>query len=126
MQSSKIPSSPRQLDIRDSVQDNARHLHNLSHELSNALDTVLQASYLLEQSKLSLGTRNWVKMISNAGQNAAAHNREIREVLRRLLPAPEVPVSANEKPGPQLVEKTPRKSRPVAKSTYSQRKTKKS
>ena len=126
MQSSKIPSSPRQLDIRDSVQDNTRHLHNLSHELSNALDTVLQASYLLEQSKLSLGTRNWVKMISNAAQNAAAHNREIREVLRRLLPAPEDPVSANEKPGPQLVEKTPRKSRPVAKSTSSQRRTKKS
>lgn len=128
MQSQKIPSSSRQLDIRDSVEDHTRHLRNLSHELSNALDTVLQASYLLEQSKMSAGTRNWVKMISNAAQNAAAHNREIREVLRRLLPAPEdlVSTSANEKPGPQLVEKTNRKARPVAKSTSSQRKTKKS
>ena len=126
MQAQGIPSSSRQLNVHDSAQDNTRHLRNLSHELSNSLDTVLQASYLLEQSKLSPSTRNWVKMISNAAQDAAAHNREIREVLRRLLPAPEDSISANEKPGPQLVEKTNRKARPVTKSTSSQRKTKKS
>lgn len=111
-------TQPHPHDItRDLVQDNTRHLRNLSHELSNALDTVLQASYLLEQSKLSPSTRNWVKMISNAAQDAAAHNREIREVLRRLLPAPESDVAENEKPNLQLVKN--RKTRPTTPTTTS-------
>jgi len=111
--------------MRDSAHDNARHLRHLSHELSNALDTVLQASYLLEQSKLSAGTRNWVKMISNSAQDAAAHNREIREVLRRVLPAPEDHLSGAQKPNLQLVEKRDRKSHPRAESSSSQRRAKK-
>lgn len=121
MQVQRIRSSSPQSDTRAAAHENARHLRHLSHELSNALDTVLQASYLLEQSKLSAAARNWVKMISNSAQDAAAHNREIREVLRRVLPAPE-DLSSKQKPNLQLVEK--HKSHPHAESSSSQRRAK--
>ncbi len=121
MQVQRIRSCSPQSEMRASAHDNARHLRHLSHELSNALDTVLQASYLLEQSKLSAGARNWIKMISNSAQDAAAHNREIREVLRRVLPAPEEHLSGTQKPNLQLVEKKDRKSHPRAESSSSQR-----
>jgi len=60
---------------------NAR-LRTLVHDLSNAIETVTQATYLLAQGKLDEGSRKWVEMIDKAAQDAARINREIREILR--------------------------------------------
>lgn len=59
-----------------------QRLRTLAHDLSNSLETLLQASYLLSQANLEPNTRKWVQMIDAASQEAARINREIREILR--------------------------------------------
>ena len=57
-------------------------LRNLAHDLSNSIETVMQASYLLAQAKLDDNNTKWVELIDNAARDAARINREIREILR--------------------------------------------
>jgi nitrogen-specific signal transduction histidine kinase len=57
-------------------------LRGLAHDLSNAIETVMQAAYLLGQNKLDAESKKWVDMINSAAQDAARINREIREILR--------------------------------------------
>lgn len=59
-----------------------QRLRTLAHDLSNSLETLLQASYLLNQANLDPNTRKWVHMIDTASQEATRINREIREILR--------------------------------------------
>ena len=57
-------------------------LRTLAHDLSNSIETILQASYLLGQLKLDPNGTKWVRLIDTATQDAARINREIREILR--------------------------------------------
>ena len=57
-------------------------LRALAHDLSNSLETIMQASYLLGQSNLGIEQRKWVELVENAAQDAAQLNRELREILR--------------------------------------------
>jgi signal transduction histidine kinase len=57
-------------------------LRTLAHDLSNAIETILQASYLLAQMKLDENSKKWSDLIDQAGREAARINREIRETLR--------------------------------------------
>jgi len=57
-------------------------LRVLSHDLSNYIETIMQASYLLAQAKLDDNNRKWLEMVDKASQDAACVNREIREILR--------------------------------------------
>ena len=59
-----------------------RRLRTLAHDLSNSLETLLQASYLLGQVNLEPNAKKWVQMIDSASQEATRINREIREILR--------------------------------------------
>src|SRR5215469_345813 len=58
------------------------HLRRLAHDLSNSLETIMQASYLLSQMELEPTGKKWVELIDEAAQDAAHINRELREVLR--------------------------------------------
>ena len=57
-------------------------LRVLAHDLSNSIENVMQASYLLAQSELDDAHKKWLKMIDTAAHEAAKINREIREILR--------------------------------------------
>jgi len=57
-------------------------LRHLAHDLSNSLETIMQASYLLTQIEMWSQGKKWVHMIEEATQDAAHINRELREVLR--------------------------------------------
>src|ERR1039457_1347051 len=57
-------------------------LRILSHELSNYIETIMQASYLLAQAKLDENNKKWLDLVDKAAQDAARVNREIREMLR--------------------------------------------
>jgi hypothetical protein len=69
-------------------------LRLLAHDLSNAIENVMQASYLLAQSQLDDNNQKWLKMIDTAAQEAAWINREIREILRSQGSTPPLPPSA--------------------------------
>jgi signal transduction histidine kinase len=53
----------------------------LAHDLSNSLETVLQAAYLLQEAKLDGREKKWAQMIDVAARDAARINREIRKIL---------------------------------------------
>jgi signal transduction histidine kinase len=57
-------------------------LRTLAHDLSNSIETIMQASYLLGQGKLDDAGKKWLGLIDNATRDAARINREIREILR--------------------------------------------
>jgi len=59
-------------------------LRSLAHDLSNSIETVMQASYLLGQSKLEDPNKKWLDLIDKATQDAARINREMRDILRSL------------------------------------------
>jgi signal transduction histidine kinase len=57
-------------------------LRALAHDLSNSIETILQAGYLLGQVELDPNHKKWVQLIDTASQDAAKINREIRDILR--------------------------------------------
>ena len=63
-----------------------KQLRTLAHDLSNSIETIMQASYLLQQAKLDDFSKKWADMIDAAVRDAARINREIREVLRAHSP----------------------------------------
>lgn len=57
-------------------------LRTLAHDLSNSLETIMQAAYLLGQAKLDDSSKKWVELIDKAGRDCGKVNRDIREILR--------------------------------------------
>ena len=57
-------------------------LRLLAHDLSNSIETIMQATYLLAQAKLDDTNKKWLELIDNAARDAARINREIRDVLK--------------------------------------------
>ena len=68
-------------------------LRHLAHDLSNSIETIMQAGYLLGQTKLDANGKRWARMIESAVEDAARINRGIREILRNQ------PEKANDKAG---------------------------
>ncbi len=56
-------------------------LRVLAHDLSNSLETILQAAYLLQEAKLDVKDKKWALAIDTAARDAARINREIRKIL---------------------------------------------
>ncbi len=63
--------------------DMAKELRALSHDLSNALETIVQATYLIRQAGPSEESRRWVELVDEASQAAVKINHKLREVLRQ-------------------------------------------
>jgi signal transduction histidine kinase len=64
--------------------DEVARLRVLAHDLSNSLEAILQATYLLQQAKVEGDSQRWVKLIDSSSQDAVRINREIRKLLRSL------------------------------------------
>jgi signal transduction histidine kinase len=60
----------------------SKELRTLAHDLSNSIETIMQATYLLGQGKLDDANKRWLELIDQASRDAARINREIREILR--------------------------------------------
>ena len=60
----------------------ARELRTLAHDLSNALETIVQATYLISQAGPPESSRRWVELIDQASQEAVKINLKLRQILR--------------------------------------------
>ena len=60
----------------------AKELRTLSHDLSNALETIVQATYLIQQAGPPEKSRRWIELVDEASQQAVKINQKLREVLR--------------------------------------------
>ena len=84
IESSAMSRKPAERAKAPQEHENVMRLRTLAHDLSNALEGILQASYLLNQSKIEGDARRWVQLIDTSSQEAARINREIRKQLRAL------------------------------------------
>ena len=60
----------------------AKDLRTLAHDLSNALETIVQATYLISQAAPPENLRRWVELIDQASEEAVKINHKLRQVLR--------------------------------------------
>ena len=77
-------SAPPNVGRSEKDKEQVARLRVFAHDLSNALEAILQACYLLGQSKLQDDSKRWVQLIDTSSQEAARINREIRKLLRSL------------------------------------------
>jgi K+-sensing histidine kinase KdpD len=82
MRKTKRSASPSTQSEKEKEQ--IARMRALAHDLSNALEAILQASYLLAQAKLDDDSKRWTQLIDTSSQEAARINREIRKLLRSL------------------------------------------
>jgi len=70
-------------DAPDKIPDEvAKELRTLAHDLSNALETIVQATYLISQAGPPENSRRWVELIDQASQEAVKINQKLRQILR--------------------------------------------
>jgi hypothetical protein len=67
---------------RSIPEEQAKEIRRLSHDLSNALEVVLQTSFLLGTVPLDEDAKKWRQMLDNGVQQAAEINRKLREYVR--------------------------------------------
>ena len=72
-QSPAIPAIPA---------EHVQKIRRLAHDLSNALEVILQTSYLIGMLPLDETGRQWQSMLDQGVQQAAAINQQLRQYLR--------------------------------------------
>jgi hypothetical protein len=71
-----------QTPSRPIPESQAKEIRRLSHDLSNALEIVLQTSFLLGTVPLDEDAKKWRTMLDDGVQQAAEINRQLREYIR--------------------------------------------
>jgi hypothetical protein len=59
----------------------------LAHDLSNALEIIMQTSFLLGTLDLGENGKSWYQMLDEGVQKAVAINRQLRDAIRAEIPA---------------------------------------
>jgi K+-sensing histidine kinase KdpD len=77
---SKLESRKSKIDLETDIE----RLRALAHDLSNSLEAIMQASYLLGQAKLDSESKRWAQLLQTSSDEAAKINREIRKRLRAI------------------------------------------
>ena len=63
-------------------QDDAKEIRRITHDMNNALEIIVQASYLVNTTDLSDPAREWMKLLDQGIQQATGLNREMRDFVR--------------------------------------------
>ena len=69
---------------KSETQTRTEKLRALAHDLSNSIEAIMQASYLLAQAKLDPESKRWAQLLQTSSDEAARINREIRKLLRAM------------------------------------------
>lgn len=70
--------------VKTDLQQQVTKLRALAHDLSNALEAIMQASYLLTQARLDAESKRWAQLLQTSSDEAAKINREMRKLLRSM------------------------------------------
>jgi hypothetical protein len=79
---SEQPSTPPALPITP-AEASVKEIRRLLHDMNNALEIILQTSYLLGTLELGEDGREWHRMLEQGVHQAATLNRELREEIRK-------------------------------------------
>jgi light-regulated signal transduction histidine kinase (bacteriophytochrome) len=61
--------------------EQAKEIRRLSHDLSNALEIIVQANYLLSTTAQDESAKQWIQLLENGVLQAAEINRTLREYI---------------------------------------------
>jgi hypothetical protein len=64
------------------LQDDAKEIRRITHDMNNALEIIVQASYLVNTTALSDQAREWMKLLDQGVRQATGLNREMRDFVR--------------------------------------------
>jgi hypothetical protein len=82
--SEKAPDLPDEDKIPE---DLAVEMRKLAHDLSNALEIVVQTSYLLSTVELKEPATDWLRMLENGVQKAMDINLALRTYIKAHTPS---------------------------------------
>ena len=84
-------SKPSTKDIAAARQqipeDLAHEIRRMAHDLSNALEIVVQTSYLLNMAELKEPATDWLRMLDSGVAKALEVNLELRKYIKIHTPA---------------------------------------
>jgi hypothetical protein len=63
-------------------QEDAKEIRRITHDMNNALEIIVQASYLVNSTALSDPAKEWMKLLDQGLRQATDLNREMREFVR--------------------------------------------
>ncbi len=61
----------------------ALEIRRLAHDLSNALEIVVQTSYLLSMAELKEPAAEWLRMLDSGVNKALESNKQLREYIKQ-------------------------------------------
>jgi uncharacterized protein (DUF1778 family) len=64
------------------LQADAKEIRRLTHDMNNALEIIVQASYLVNSTELSDQAKEWMKLLDQGVHQATELNRAMREFVR--------------------------------------------
>ena len=64
----------------------ALEVRKLAHELSNALEIIVQTSYLLSMAELKEPASDWLRMLDSGVHKALDINLQLREYIKHHTP----------------------------------------
>ncbi|HEX6770923.1 MAG TPA: hypothetical protein VF126_02780 [Acidobacteriaceae bacterium] len=64
-------------------QELAKEIRRITHDINNALEIIVQASYLVNSTALSDQAKEWMKLLDQGVRQATDLNRQLREVVLR-------------------------------------------
>lgn len=68
-------------------EDLALEIRRLAHDLSNALEIIVQTSYLLSTAELKSPASEWLQMLNGGVQKALDINLDLRAYIKSHTPA---------------------------------------
>jgi hypothetical protein len=81
MNDSSLPATNSQIP-----EDLAIEVRRLAHDLSNALEIIVQTSYLLSMAELKEPASDWLRMLDSGVNKALELNLELRDYIKNHTP----------------------------------------
>jgi hypothetical protein len=80
---SQAPSKSQALpDVEKIPEDLSVEMRRIAHDLSNALEIIIQTSYLLSTTEMKEPASDWLRMLDDGVQKAMSLNLELRAYIK--------------------------------------------
>ena len=76
------PKSQTQPDNEKIPEDLSVEMRRIAHDLSNALEIIIQTSYLLSTTEMKEPASDWLRMLDDGVQKAMSLNLELRTYIK--------------------------------------------
>ena len=85
--SQATPNSQAAPDVEKIPEDLSVEMRRIAHDLSNALEIILQTSYLLSTTEMKEPASDWLRMLDDGVQKAMSLNLELRTYIKEHTPS---------------------------------------